>query len=543
MVQYLQKYKFRILAVVILTCISYYSFAYNRTVFIFFALANAILIESILLCFCRNRILFFCISFLISIFMAIEVFYVTAYSSRIAFGTIGSIFETNSNEAVNMISSLSQYLIVFVVVLLGLIFLFANIRKEHFKSPIPFKYLVLSFLISISVITLKTIRYVTSTDYIFTTFKSDLKNYPLLAFNEYFFHWTPSFFCSFTLSIGYFQELYKFKQQASVDQIFPVEIYKDNASFIRMPRTVVLVIGESSNRDNYSLYGYTTKTTPFLDSLFVKQKLLHYEAVSSSSITRNAVPLILTFGTVFDPTAQNTEQSIITMANNLGYQTYWISNQDKSGMYDSTIGYLSAKSENEIFSNDHDSEKREDLNLIKEVKKYYRKDKNQFFIIHLRGSHQSYKNGYDDIDMSQISSGSINSENIDYDRTIHHTDRVLSELYNCFFVNMGEEDRRVLFYTSDHGEIVNTGHGLLDDNMDQYKIPFIVLTDSTYLKEVDASINEYVKNDLFNISNFPYIFSGLIGYKVKDEQIEKAKHEGLYYMRIDRKILKFPDNL
>ncbi|PIF73780.1 heptose-I-phosphate ethanolaminephosphotransferase [Variovorax sp. 54] len=93
------------------------------------------------------------------------------------------------------------------------------------------------------------------------------------------------------------------------------------------PATVVLVIGESINRDNMSLYGYGRPTTPGLiaekkvlgDSLMVVRN-----AWSVDASTLPALRNIFRFGM---PSTEN-PQHLLALARAAGYKVWWLSNQD-----------------------------------------------------------------------------------------------------------------------------------------------------------------------------------------------------------------------
>lgn len=91
-------------------------------------------------------------------------------------------------------------------------------------------------------------------------------------------------------------------------------------------RTVILVLGESVNRWNWSLYGYPRKTTPQLDAL--RQELIVFRDVISSA--GNTIPEIerkLTIATHDDDTRWRSEPTVLMLARAAGYKVFWLSNQ------------------------------------------------------------------------------------------------------------------------------------------------------------------------------------------------------------------------
>ncbi len=97
------------------------------------------------------------------------------------------------------------------------------------------------------------------------------------------------------------------------------------------PRTVVLVLGESTTRANLSLYGYPRPTTPALASL--GEELLACARVSTCYPgTVGAIRLMLTPADIPRPDLWMTSPDILTMAKRVGYKTFWLSNHSPRGV-------------------------------------------------------------------------------------------------------------------------------------------------------------------------------------------------------------------
>lgn len=97
------------------------------------------------------------------------------------------------------------------------------------------------------------------------------------------------------------------------------------------PKTIVLVIGESTSREDMSLYGYSRNTTPLLkeaaakDPLFIKAQ----EAYSTKFSTVPAFNSMLEF----DIKAPKKEHvHLLALFKEAGYHITWISNQDDLGI-------------------------------------------------------------------------------------------------------------------------------------------------------------------------------------------------------------------
>ncbi|EAP0170333.1 hypothetical protein DLE68_03755 [Salmonella enterica] len=261
--------------------------------------------------------------------------------------------------------------------------------------------------------------------------------------------------------------------------------------------TIVIVMGESSLFSRYSIYGYPKLTSPDLQKIFTQPKSCIVRNVHSSAPeTRDSLAMTFSFSTPESDTNLFKNKSIIEMAKANGYKTWWIGSQELEGLFSSKYGFIARKSDVVRLTNGHDehlvpmlTDALEDTSAPK-----------KFIIVHLLGNHKPYHN-YDAEDKKALPGAE------EYDLTIHKTDRVVSSLFN----DVAKHSNNYIFlYTSDHGEVVNKGHGLMKGK-DQWYIPF--LYKSTNYK-FDCSFIEQFRNKdgwLSGLMN-KYILSRLIGY-------------------------------
>lgn len=274
---------------------------------------------------------------------------------------------------------------------------------------------------------------------------------------------------------------------------------------------VVFIIGESSMSKRYSSYGYSIDTTPRMNKIFSSEGGCIIEnAHSSAPITRNSISMSLSF---YNPESEEklfSRKSIIEMAASNGYETYWLGAQTLTGLHSSKYGFIANKSKEILNSNNKDYELSKDL---EKILKSSVKDK--FIIIHLNGSHIPYNN-FDEIDVKALPGAD------DYDLTIHHTDRVINEIYKVISNNILENSKYSLIYTSDHGEVVGKGHGY-PTGKDQYLIPFMYKSNNN---QYDCNfIRSFVTKEgwLSGLMN-RYILSNLIGYSLDLSIVQTEKN-------------------
>ena len=89
----------------------------------------------------------------------------------------------------------------------------------------------------------------------------------------------------------------------------------------------MLVIGESSRAMNWGLYGYGRNTNPRLGA--ERNLTVFRDVVTQAAVTRISVPLILTRGSIEDEQRTARERSIVSVFREAGFQTCWISTQQR----------------------------------------------------------------------------------------------------------------------------------------------------------------------------------------------------------------------
>ncbi|MDE6632561.1 MAG: sulfatase-like hydrolase/transferase [Muribaculaceae bacterium] len=117
--------------------------------------------------------------------------------------------------------------------------------------------------------------------------------------------------------------------------------YPETLRSDRAAKRVVVVIGESASRGHLSIYGYPLPTTPSLDT--VARGLSRFDdAVASSTLTAQNIPRLISFMTDLPDSKEWYEfPSLLQVFHELGYKTYWLSNQEFSGKWSNLSSILS----------------------------------------------------------------------------------------------------------------------------------------------------------------------------------------------------------
>ncbi|WP_295698780.1 phosphoethanolamine transferase [Helicobacter sp. UBA3407] len=286
---------------------------------------------------------------------------------------------------------------------------------------------------------------------------------------------------------------------------------------------IVLVIGESTQRNKLSLYGYPLPTTPLLNTLKTnnpKNLLIFNDVISPHAQTHESLSLSLTLANQdsqgIPTTNTKAKQTIKPWYESLniidafklgGYHTFSISNQEPVSLFGNAAASILKRANEVEFVNINDkmSTTKFDesiLELLDESLKQpaYADSKQHFYALHLMGNHAKYYNRYplefahftqQDMLCTQhnsgdsISGGSI-EENMHYDNATLYGDFILSEIIKRFATS----DSLVLYF-SDHGEEVYDfrnfiGHSDSKISRFMVEIPFIIYVSDTFIQKHPA---------------------------------------------------------
>jgi hypothetical protein len=113
---------------------------------------------------------------------------------------------------------------------------------------------------------------------------------------------------------------------------------------------IVMVLGESSRFDRWSLNGYARDTNPLLSqeaNLVALQDL-----ITSVSATRLSVPVIISRKPAMQSLKDGfSEKSFLTAFKEAGYKTFWLSNQISFGKFDTPVSVFAKEADRVEFLN------------------------------------------------------------------------------------------------------------------------------------------------------------------------------------------------
>ncbi len=259
---------------------------------------------------------------------------------------------------------------------------------------------------------------------------------------------------------------------------------------------VVLILGESSQRNLMHLYGYSLPNTPHLDKLAESGELAVFrDVISAKQGTVLSLREIFTFHDAESGREWYQCGNLLDILQEAGYHSWWISNQDSFGIWANTGTLFAGRADHAIFTQRRASQ--DDFGLHDEallplLDSVFAEDRDKnFFVLHLMGCHVLYDLRYPG------SFKRFTAQDVDGDLSADWKEDIAAYanavLYNDFIVS-GMIDRfrdkdAVVIYISDHGENVHDegsallGHAYGKPNRYLYEIPMVVWASDTFRQQ------------------------------------------------------------
>lgn len=294
------------------------------------------------------------------------------------------------------------------------------------------------------------------------------------------------------------------------------------------PTTVVMVIGESSTRLHFGLYGYHRDTNPKLSS--IKNELSIFKHVyASRPNTIESLEQILSFANQSQPDLYKTKPTLVAMMKQAGYKTFWISNQQTLTARNTILTTFAKQTDKQIWLNNARSQNsysfdEKVLAPFSEILKD--KAEKKLIIVHLIGTHMAYKYRYpksfDHFNDSQHLYAGLSEDKIqkinEYDNAIRYNDSIVYDLIQRL---KSTNQHSMLTYFSDHGDDVydSKGHEFQGRNeymptLPMYAVPFIIWTSSDWVTN-DLLKNPAILDRQYSNADFIYTWSELMGMSYK----------------------------
>jgi heptose-I-phosphate ethanolaminephosphotransferase len=262
---------------------------------------------------------------------------------------------------------------------------------------------------------------------------------------------------------------------------------------------VMIIIGESLNRQYMNIYGYPQNTSPMLKQINaggIDGKLFTFDnIISPEATTIPALKKVLT-----DINNENNIPfekcvTIVDLFKRAGYNTFWLSNQINLREFDSSNAAVASSTDQSYFTSSKPSIKNNgnhpDSDLLPVFDSYNKQiktnDKDVFFV-HLQGSHWEYSDRYP-TNFDVFKSKKTNDVN-SYLNTVLFNDYVVSQLMKKAISDKFD----LVCYFSDHGEDMVYQHNPENYTKNMSTIPFMVLLSTKYLKDHSEIADALSKN-------------------------------------------------
>lgn len=464
-------------------------------------------------------------------------YYISIYKTAINEQVLSIILETNIQEAGGFLGG-SFFLYIFICIL-WCVFCFYIVLK-HYKKPIVWKHWsrILIFILGTLYFSIGYYLNEKIAKEMTNAFGSN-SNFLVEESNSFLLELKQTYPLGLLIS-GWDM----FKEQKKINKA-----YDKNKNFnfgatrlsIKDKKEIyVLILGETSRRENWQLNGYKRNTNPKLSK---QENLVNFtNIISVSNATRASLPIMLTRKPDKNVNKYDfPEKSIISAFKEVGFKTYWLSTQQKFGAFDTSTSVYAKEADEIHFLNKtgYTQAGEHDDVLIPLFNKIIRdKEQKQFIIIHTLGSHYDYEHRYP-IEFKKYTPSLSSLKNYSlqeyrnkfellnsYDNSILFTDYVINEFIQI--LKQQEHALSFLIYSSDHGEdlfdkrCMMSGHGL--ETARNFEIASFAWYSDSFESKFSEKV-DYLKMNQHRKMNQTLIFPTLVdaaNISIKNELLERS---------------------
>ena len=301
------------------------------------------------------------------------------------------------------------------------------------------------------------------------------------------------------------------------------------------PSTLVLVIGESTNRQHMSLYGYARKTSPRLEAL--GDELLAFRHVyTPRPYTIEALQQILSFADQENPDRYLNGHSLINLMKQAGYKSFWITNQQTMTKRNTLLTSFSQQADEQAYLNNSRAQNSAeyDGNVLEPFRQALADPaRHKFIIVHLLGTHIKYEYRFPPEFVVFKDNGGLpawaDKERAavinDYDNAVLYNDFIMATLIDSM---RQAKSHGFMVYFSDHGEDVfdSGAHEVLGRNeskptLAMYAVPFLLWMSDSWRATHPHHFRDYLDRPYGN-SHFIHTWSDLAGLRYEGFEPEKS---------------------
>lgn len=441
--------------------------------------------------------------FFLYLFALVETTYLLLFRSYFTSSSIFIFFESNSSEIVSFSKQYGSIGVYFIALSLALIY--SLFTYFLFKRKVCFP--------------INTIKIKKTTVAIFTFI-----GFLLLLFSPLRRSFFPMVVANAVIDYNKEMKAYNSMKYKDKSDFFKDVVVKNDS----VPETYIIVIGESTSRKHMGLYGYSRQTTPLLQS--ISDELFVYDdVITPNTHTLTSLEKVLTLGTTENIDLKY-KGNFLQLFNQAGFDTYWLSNQKPTGIWDNFITGISNSAHKKVFFNiSKDKSPYDEVvlssmdNIIKDNKK------KQLIVLHLMGTHLTYEDRYPNSFekfkdkpktkfQSDFAFKTINA----YDNAILYQDYILYSVINKMKQKRG---KNAVLFISDHGEEVFDsidffGHTESKGTKNMYDIPFILWLSKDKIKEKNELVFDIKRK--YSTENLIFTIADLASLKFKNFEASKS---------------------
>ncbi|WP_293556898.1 phosphoethanolamine transferase [Phascolarctobacterium sp.] len=281
------------------------------------------------------------------------------------------------------------------------------------------------------------------------------------------------------------------------DRISKLQVTSLNKS--QKPQTILLVIGESASRDYMKAFNknYKYDTTPWLNQMAQRKNcILFPNAFSILPGTVIAVSNAMTEINQYNDKKFYESCSIIDIAHKAGYKVHWYSNQGHLGSADTPVTLIANTADVAKWTKQELNQIQYDESLLDYLGELDAK-KNNFLVVHLKGSHFNFLNRYPESFTKFGTPGKYELE-LNYANSIAYTDSVLEQIFNYAKDNL---NLQAMVYFSDHATVPDKRRSPNFEGLASVRIPFFTYFADEYIAQHQEVYDTLKKHENFYWTN------------------------------------------
>ncbi len=468
-----------------------------------FVFSSIIFIFSTL--YLNKRIYILLMLFFLYLFAFIETIYLVLFKSYFTSSSIFIFFESNTSEIssfTKQYGSIKLYFITLSLLIIYLFFMFFLLKRKivfsnffliKFKNNSVFKFLILSSFCTLFIPPLNKSFFPMVVASAFIDYNHEIAAYDAMKFKE---------------KSNCFNDVLQKKDTIN-------EVY-------------VLVIGESTTRNHMGIYGYYRQTTPLLESIS-NELFVYKDVISPNTHTLTSLEKVLTLGTTENLDLKY-QGNFLQLFNQAGFSTYWISNQNPTGIWNNFIAGIANSSEEKFFFNISNGKSPYDEVLLESFRKVLEeKKKKKLIVLHLMGTHLMYEDRYPksfdkfkDNPITKFESETAKKAINSYDNAVLYQDYIWFSIIDLV---KKANNKSAVLCISDHGEEVYehidfSGHTETKGTKSMYDIPFVLWLSEKKKREENSLIFDI--NRSYSTENLIFTMADLATLKFKKLDTSKS---------------------